>query len=123
MSSAVATGLAGLVGAEHVRHDAHFLTDASQAMGLRGRAAAVVLPADVEEVAAVVAWCYERGVPIVPRGGGTGSAGGAVPLDEDAVVVALERLDRVRSFEPGLWRMEAEAGVTTQTLARLAREN
>ena len=123
MSSAVATDLAGLVGAEHVRHDAHFLTDASQAMGLRGRAAAVVLPTDAEEVAAVVAWCYERGVPIVPRGGGTGYAGGAVPLDEEAVVVARERLDRVRSFEPGLWRMEAEAGVTTQTVARLAREN
>lgn len=123
MPSAVASDLAGLVGSEHVRHDAHFLQDASQAMGLRGEAAAVVLPADADEVAQVVAWCYERGVALVPRGGGTGYAGGAVPLDPDAVVVALDRLDRVRSFEPGLWRMEAEAGVTTQTVARLAREN
>ncbi len=123
MSSAVASDLAGLVGADNVRHDPHFLIDASQAMGLRGEAAAVVLPADAEEVAAVVAWCYEREVAIVPRGGGTGYAGGAVPLDADAVVVALDRLDRVRSFEPGLWRMEAEAGVTTGTIARLAREN
>jgi glycolate oxidase subunit GlcD len=111
------------VGGEHVRHDAHFLADASQAMGLRGQAAAVVLPGDPAEVAAVVAWCYERDVAIVPRGGGTGYAGGAVPLDPAAVVVALDRLDRVRSFEPGLWRMEAEAGVTTGTVARLAREN
>lgn len=123
MTSAVATDLAQLVGAEHVRHDAHLLVDASQAMGLAGQAAAVVLPGDADEVAAVVAWCYERGVAIVPRGGGTGYAGGAVPLDPDAVVVALDRLDRVRSFDPGLWRMEAEAGVTTQTVARLAREN
>ena len=29
----------------------------------------------------------------------------------------------MRSFEPELWRMEAEAGVTTATIARLAREN
>ncbi|MCW3011016.1 MAG: FAD-binding protein [Solirubrobacterales bacterium] len=123
MSSAVASDLAGLVGSEHVRHDAHFLADASQAMGLRGEAAAVVLPGDAAEVAAVVAWCYERGVAVVPRGGGTGYAGGAVPLDPAHVVLALDRLDRVRSFEPGLWRMEAEAGVTTQTVARLAREN
>jgi len=123
MPSAVATDLAGLVGSEHVRHDAHFLSDASQTMGLRGRAAAIVLPGSEEEVAAVVGWCYERGVAIVPRGGGTGYAGGAVPLDPDAVVVALDRLDRVRSFDPGLWRMEVEAGVTTQTVARLAREN
>lgn len=123
MTRAVATDLAQLVGAEHVRHDAHLLTDASLAMGLRGQAAAVVLPGDAEEVAAVVSWCYGRGIAIVPRGGGTGYAGGAVPLDPGAVVVALDRLDRVRSFEPGLWRMEAEAGVTTQTVARLAREN
>ena len=123
MQSAVATDLAGLVGSEHVRHDAYLLADASQAMGLRGQAAAVVFPRDAAEVAAVIAWCYERDVAIVPRGGGTGYAGGAVPLAPDAVVVALDRLDRIRSFDPGLWRMEAEAGVTTQTVARLAREN
>lgn len=123
MTRAVATDLAQLIGTEHVRHDAHFLADASQAMGLEGQAAAIALPGDADEVAAVVSWCYEREVAIVPRGGGTGYAGGAVPLDPDAVVVALARLDSVRSFEPGLWRMEAEAGVTTQTVARLAREN
>lgn len=123
MPTAVQADLAALVGGEHVRHDAHFLADAAQAMGLRGEAAAVVLPADAAQVAEVVGWCYERGVAIVPRGGGSGYSGGAVPLDPDAVVIALDRLDKVRSFEPGLWRMEAEAGVTTQTVQRLAREN
>ena len=39
------------------------------------------------------------------------------------VALSLERLRRVRSFAPELWRMEAEAGVTTATIARLAREN
>jgi glycolate oxidase subunit GlcD len=122
--SAVASDLAALVGADHVRpgDDARYLVDASQAMGLRGTAAAVVLPGTAEEVAAVVAWCYDRDVAIVPRGGGTGYAGGSVSLDADAVVVSTERLDRVRSFEPGLWRCEVEAGVTTQTVARRARE-
>ena len=46
-----------------------------------------------------------------------------MPLDPDAVVLALDRLDTVRSFDPGLWRMEAEAGVGTQTVQRVAREN
>ncbi len=123
MSAALENDLAKLVGREHVRHDARFLEDASQAMGLRGEAAAAVHPGTAEEVATVVTWCYERGVPIVPRGGGTGYSGGAVPLDPEAVVLALDRLDRVRSFDPGLWRMEVEAGVTTQTVQRLAREN
>jgi glycolate oxidase subunit GlcD len=117
------TDLARIVGPEHVLDPvAPYLDDASVASGVRGRADAVVRPADAGQVAAVVRWCYERGVAIVPRGGGTGYAGGAVPLD-GGVVVALERLRAVRSFDPLLWRMEVEAGVTTATVARLAREN
>src|SRR5204862_7240247 len=60
---------------------------------------------------------------IVPRGGGSGLAGGAVPLSDDAVVLSLERLTRVRSFSPELWRMEVEAGLPTAHVQRLAREN
>ena len=47
----------------------------------------------------------------MPRGGGTGLTGGAVPT-EGGVVLSLERLRGVRELEPGLWRMFAEAGVT-----------
>jgi FAD/FMN-containing dehydrogenase len=117
--------LAAIVGAEHVEAPppARYLHDATLQRGLRGRAAAVVRPADAEEVARVVAWCYERGVPIVPRGGGSGLAGGAVPLDDASVVLSLERLTAVRSFEPGLWRMHVEAGMPTAHVQRLAREN
>ena len=115
--------LARIVGDDHVLDPAApYLDDASAASGVRGKADLVVLPGDAEEVAAVVAWAYERGVPIVPRGGGTGYAGGAVPVD-GGLVLALERLRAIRSFDPLLWRMEAEAGVLTSTVARLAREN
>jgi FAD/FMN-containing dehydrogenase len=82
-----------------------------------------VRPADAEEVRQVVASCYEHDVPIVPRGGGSGLAGGAVPLDERAIVLSLERLTRIRSFEPELWRMNVDAGVRTTHVQRLAREN
>ena len=99
---------------------AHYLADETEGRGLRGHADAVVLPDNADEVAAVVAWCYEQGVPVVPRGGGTGYAAGAVPLD-GGVVVALERLARVRSFDPTLWRMEVEAGVTTANVRRIGR--
>src|SRR5206468_5426493 len=54
--------------------------------------------------------------------GGTGYAAGAVPLN-GGVVLALERLARVRSFDPLLWRMEVEAGVTTANVRRTARES
>jgi FAD/FMN-containing dehydrogenase len=45
-----------------------------------------------------------------------------VPGDGE-VVLSLERLDRIRSFDPLLWRMEAEAGVRTGTVMRRALES
>ncbi|HET9737998.1 MAG TPA: FAD-linked oxidase C-terminal domain-containing protein [Solirubrobacteraceae bacterium] len=98
-----------------------YLADATEARGLRGSADAVVLPRSAAEVAEVVSWCYEHGTPLTPRGGGTGFAGGAVP--RGGVVLALERLTAVRSLDAELWRMEAEAGVTTLDVRRRARES
>jgi glycolate oxidase subunit GlcD len=97
-----------------------YLQDQTSSQGLRGRAEAVAIPRSADDVAALVAWCYAEGVPIVPRGGGTGLAGGAVPT-EGGVVCSLERLNRVLSFEPELWRMHVEAGVTTARVQGLAR--
>ena len=98
------------------------LSDATEAHGLTGHADALALPRSAEEVAAVLAWCYEHDVPLTPRGGGTGFAGGAVPL-RGGVVLDLRNLNRVRSLDPALWRVEVEAGVTTAALQRRAREN
>jgi glycolate oxidase subunit GlcD len=90
--------------------------------GVQGTADAVVLPSTVDEVAAVMRWCYEHEVPLTARGGGTGLAGGAIPV-EGGVVIGFERLNKIRQFDPLLWRMHAEAGVTTGDVQRLAREN
>jgi glycolate dehydrogenase FAD-linked subunit len=119
--ASVAKDLEAAVGADVVLPTAAYLADETEARGLRGRADAVALPRTAEEVAEVVAWCYEHDVAVVPRGGGTGYAAGAVPLD-GGVVLSLERLDRVRSFDPLLWRIEVEAGVRTAELRRVARE-
>ena len=101
---------------------ASYLADETESRGLRGRADAVVVPETAEEVAEVVSWCYEHGVAIVPRGGGTGFAAGAIPLD-GGVVVSLERLTGVRVFEPLLWRIWVEAGLRTAELRRIVRES
>ena len=98
------------------------LRDATEAHGLRGNADALALPRSAEEVAAVLAWCYEHDVALTPRGGGTGFAGGAVPL-QGGVVLDLRHLNRVRSIDPALWRAEVEAGVTTAEVRRRARES
>jgi glycolate oxidase subunit GlcD len=118
--------LSRLIGAEHVLQappaQSPYNFDCSDSGVARGRADAVALPGSAQEVAAVVAWCYEHDVPIVPRGGGTGLVGGAVPT-RGGVVLSLERLRGVRELEPGLWRMFPEAGVSTRDVQRLAREN
>jgi glycolate oxidase subunit GlcD len=111
--------LAKVVGADAVvAPEAHLLTDMTL---LPGSAEAVVMPDTAEAVARAVAWCYEHDVPVTPRGGGTGVAGGAVA--GGGIVLGLERLARVRSFDPLLWRMSVEAGVTTADLQRRARES
>jgi glycolate oxidase subunit GlcD len=113
--------LRAAVTADVVAPTSAYLTDMTEARGLHGRADAVALPRSADEVAEVVAWCYEREVPVIPRGGGTGYAGGAVALD-GGVVLSLERLDRARSFDPLLWRIEVEAGLRTSEVRRVARE-
>jgi glycolate oxidase subunit GlcD len=119
--AAVERDLRAAVSADIVSPSAAYLADQTEARGLSGRADAVALPRSSEEVAEVVAWCYAHGVAVVPRGGGTGYAGGAVPLD-GGVVLSLERLERVRSFDPLLWRIEVEAGMRTSEVRRVARE-
>jgi glycolate oxidase len=54
----------------------------------------VVVPANIEEIAAVAKVAQRAAVPIVPRGSGTGLAGGAVPA-EGGIVLSLSRLNRI----------------------------
>jgi glycolate oxidase subunit GlcD len=120
---ALARELGRIVGAGQVLIDAprEYLVDATGFTHLAPHADAVVLPGSTEEVRDVLSWCYGAEVPVVVRGGGTGLAGGAVPFG--GVVLSLERMRSVRSFEPPLWRMALDAGVTTGNVHRLAREN
>jgi glycolate oxidase subunit GlcD len=123
-ASAAAHDLSSLLGADRVLPAGApgYGADDSEAAGVVGRPDAVVLPTTTDEVARTIAWCYSHKVPVVPRGGGTGFAGGAVPVD-GGVVLSLERMAAVRAFDPLLWRIQVEAGVRTATVRRLAREN
>lgn len=98
-----------------------YLMDATESRGLRGSADAVVLPTTAGQVTDVLAWCYDHDVPLTPRGGGTGYAGGAVPYE--GVVLALGGLRSTRSLQPLQWHAEVESGITTAAVQRLAREN
>jgi FAD/FMN-containing dehydrogenase/Fe-S oxidoreductase len=89
----------------------------------------VVLMPDTEaEMAGLVAACIELKLTIIPRGGGTGYTGGAVPLTWNSAVINTEKLEAMTEVEmirlPGLDRDVAtvwtEAGVVTQRVADAA---
>jgi FAD/FMN-containing dehydrogenase len=77
-----------------------------------GRAAALVSPASVEEVRAVVAACAAEGVALVPQGGNTSMVAGAIPDDSGgALLLSLRRMNRIRSVSAEDNVLVAEAGV------------
>lgn len=124
-SSALRREISRLLTEEQVVFDASSLRlasqDATSGRGVQGNAEAVIFPESADELAKVVAWCYEHDVAMVPRGGGSGLAGGAVP--SGGVVISTERIDTIRSIDPEYWRMEVECGVRTDRVQRVAREN
>lgn len=91
----------------------------------------VVLNPDTElEIAALVRACIELGLTVIPRGGGTGYTGGAVPLTPLSAVINTEKLDQhggvqVRTL-PGVSRqvatIECGAGVVTRRAMEAATE-
>ncbi len=89
----------------------------------------VVLTPDSEaEMARLVKGCIELGLTIIPRGGGTGYTGGAVPLTWKSAVINTEKLEAMTEVEmvqlPGLSQpvptIWTEAGVVTQRVADAA---
>ncbi|HEV3125331.1 MAG TPA: FAD-linked oxidase C-terminal domain-containing protein [Candidatus Dormibacteraeota bacterium] len=86
--------------------------DAFGASGERHVPDAVVFPASTDEVSGAVQVCAHHRVPVVPRGAGTGYAGGAIPLG-GGVVVNLCRMSRMLGVEREAMRMKVEAGVVT----------
>jgi len=72
---------------------------------------AVVLPQTTEQVAAVMRFCRQNGVRVVPRGAGTSLSGGALPL-ADAVVVGLMRMNRILDVNYPDRFAVVQAGVT-----------
>ncbi|MDB5751181.1 MAG: Alkylglycerone-phosphate synthase (Alkyldihydroxyacetonephosphate synthase)-like protein, partial [Ramlibacter sp.] len=89
----------------------------------------VVLTPDTEaEMAGLVKGCIELGLTIIPRGGGTGYTGGAIPLTWRSAVINTEKLEAMTEVEhvaipghadlvPTVW---TEAGVVTQRVADAA---
>lgn len=90
----------------------------------------VVNPDTEEEIAAIVKALIELGFTIIPRGGGTGYTGGAIPLTKMSAVINTEKLDTIGRVEmstlPGVGRqvptIRCGAGVVTRRVMEAATE-
>ena len=108
--------LIAVVGEANVRTDQEsriaYGTDALK----RGHPAdAVVSPGNTSEVARVVKVCASHGIPFVPRGGGTGYTGGAVPI-HGGIVISLERMNRIIEIDEANLIAVVEPNVITGDL-------
>jgi glycolate oxidase len=85
--------------------------------GFRVRPAVVVLPETTEQVAAVVKLARALGMPIVPRGAGTGLSGGAMPV-EGCAVIGLSRMTKIIGVDIENRRMRVGPGVINLDISR-----
>ena len=83
---------------------------------------AVAFPRSVDDVQRLVVAAADNGLPIVPSGGRTGLAGGAV-ADRGELVVSFDRMREVLNFNATDRTVTVQAGVTVGAVQELAAEN
>ena len=86
----------------------------------RSLPAVVALPADADEVVAVLKVCRELGAPVVARGAGTGLSGGALPFP-GSVLLALGKLNRILSIDPDARTARVQPGVRNLAISEAVK--
>ncbi|WP_456402461.1 FAD-binding oxidoreductase [Persephonella sp.] len=77
----------------------------------------VVIPESEEEVQKIVKICYQEGIPITPRGAGSGYTGGSLPV-KGGVLVSFERMDRILEIDEENAVARVQPGVVTFRLQK-----
>jgi glycolate oxidase len=84
--------------------------------------ALVALPASADEAVGVVRVCARHGVPLVPRGAGTGLSGGALP-HPDGVLLVMSRMRSIVDIDLANQRITVEPGVTNAAISRAVAQH
>ena len=82
----------------------------------------VALPETEEQVAAIVRCCAEHGVPVIPRGAGTGLSGGARP-HQHGVVLGLSKMSEILTVDPANRVARVQPGVRNLAITQAAEEH
>lgn len=95
----------------------HYLTDRSRESGA---AEGVLFPESTNAVAEIVRFCRSEKIPLVPSGGRTGYAGGAVA--RGGLVISLEKMNRLIAVHPEVPALHVEAGIITENVQKEAQD-
>ena len=75
----------------------------------------VLKPFSSDQVSQILAYCNQQKIPVVPQGGNTGLAGGAVPVN-DEIILSLKNLNKIEKIDETQGIVWTEAGVVLETL-------
>lgn len=81
---------------------------------------AVLFPLTEKEVQSIVLLCNQYEIPLIPRGRGTGTAGGSLP-EQGGIALSLERMLEIITVDPANRVIVAEPGVLNQTIQDAAK--
>ena len=82
---------------------------------------AVVLPLNADEIIAAVRLCHKMDVPFMARGSGTSLSGGSLPIP-DGLVIALNRMNRIKRIDPQQGIAVVEPGVVNLCISEAVRQ-
>ncbi len=81
----------------------------------------VLIPQNTLEVSAIMKYCHTHNICVTPRGGGSGLAGGALPVC-GGVLLSLERFNKILNIDALNYQVTTEPGVITEVLQNTLRE-
>ncbi|KAG9253365.1 uncharacterized protein F5Z01DRAFT_624234 [Emericellopsis atlantica] len=80
----------------------------------KGQCRLVLKPGSTEDVSAILKYCNEQKLAVVPQGGNTGLVGGSVPVF-DEIVINMARMNKIHSFDEVSGSLVADAGCILET--------
>jgi len=116
--SKILTALSGIVPGESViaNEDELRVYECDGLSAYRQLPMAVVLPETTAQVSAILKYCYDEGIKIVPRGAGTSLSGGALPL-ADAITLGLGKFNRILDVDYDNRAVVTQPGVTNLAIS------
>lgn len=80
----------------------------------------VAFPETTEQISALMRLCNEAIVPVTVRGGGSGLAGGALPV-EGGLVISMKRMDKIIQIDERNFQVTVEPGIITEHLQNILK--